>query len=421
MHWLIRLLLFVAFPVAAAAASEPLSLDEAVSLALAAAPQLAAGDANADAMRSRATSAGRLPDPRVIIGIDNLPVEGPEAWSTGADAMTMQRFGFMQEFPARAKRQSEQERAEADAVLAGAERNEASVAVAREVARAWIGSAAIEAALADLEQLRPDLELGATAVRAALASGTTSATEALAAEAAVARLGNRILEMQGEAQFARAELSRWIGDEAARPLAAVPAFDRLPTPGAALLAESGRHAAIQSLDAKVAAARADLDLARAARRPDWSAELTYGKRGRGFEDMASLEFTVGLPIFARNRQNPEIAARSAELRRAEADREAMVRAHTAELRRALVEWQQAGARLDRYEHELLPLARERSRTALAAYRAGRSELRLVLDAFEDEAELLVERAGITGARGRAWASLAYLEPQQATAIEEDTP
>jgi outer membrane protein TolC len=372
-------------------------------------------------MRSRATSAGRLPDPRLIIGIDNLPVEGPDAWSTGADAMTMQRVGFMQEFPARAKRRFEQDRAEADAVLASAERNEASAAVAREAARAWIGSAATEAALADLERLQPDLELGATAARAALASGTTSAAEALAAEVAVARLGSRILEMRGEAQFARAELSRWIGDEAARPLAAVPAFDQLPTPAPALLAESGRHAAVQPFDARLAAARADLDLARAARRPDWSAELTYGKRGPGLGDMASLEFTVGLPLFVRNRQNPLIAARSADLHRAEADREEMIRAHTAELRQALIEWEQSGARLDRYEHELLPLARERSRTALAAYRAGRSELRLVLDAFEDEAELLVERAGITGTRGRAWASLAYLEPPQRTATGEGTP
>src|SRR5262245_25840608 len=114
MQWLIRLLFLFALPVATAAATEPLSLDEAVSRALAAAPQLAARDANADAMRSRATSAGRLPDPRLIVGIDNLPVEGPDAWSTGADAMTMQKFGLMQEFPARAKRQFEQDRAEAD-------------------------------------------------------------------------------------------------------------------------------------------------------------------------------------------------------------------------------------------------------------------------------------------------------------------
>jgi outer membrane protein TolC len=421
MQWLVRLLFFVVFPVATATAAEPLSLDEAVSRALAAAPQIAARSADAEAMRSRATSAGRLPDPRLIVGVDNLPVEGPDAWSTGADFMTMQTLGFMQEFPTRAKRRLERERADADALIAGAERDEAGTMVAREAASAWIGSAAIEAALADLERLRPDLELGAAAARAGLASGTTSATEALAAEAVVARLANRIFEMQGEAQLLRTELERWIGDDAARPLAAIPTFERLPMPAPVLLGEMDRHAAIRPFDAKLAAARTDVDLARAARRPDWSAELTYGKRGPGFDDMASLEFTVGLPIFARNRQNPEIAARSAELRRAEADREAMVRAHTAELRQALVEWEQAGARLERYEHELLPLARERSRTALASYRAGRSDLRLVLDAFEDEAELLVEHAEVTGVRGRAWASLAYLEPQQATPIEEDAP
>ena len=77
----------------------------------------------------------------------------------------------------------------------------------------------------------------------------------------------------------------------------------------------------------------------------------------------------------------------------------------------VIEWEQSGAQLAQYDHELLPLARERSRAALAAYRAGGADLRSTVDAFEDEIELLVERAELADARGRAWAFLRYLEPQ----------
>ena len=70
-------------------------------------------------------------------------------------------------------------------------------------------------------------------------------------------------------------------------------------------------------------AQAKLELARAARRPGWSAEVSYAKRGPDFSDMASLQFTVDLPLFARNRQNPVIAARGADVRRAQAEREAL--------------------------------------------------------------------------------------------------
>jgi hypothetical protein len=164
-----------------------------------------------------------------------------------------------------------------------------------------------------------------------------------------------------------------------------------------------------SLDAKVDVAQADVELARAARRPGWSAELMYGKRGPAFDDMASLQFTVDLPLFARTRQNPVIAARSADLRRVRAERDTEIAMHQAELDQVLVSWEELGARLQFYEREQLPLARERSRASLAAYRGDQSDLRSAIEAFQDEADLLIERAQLLGERGAAWTYLRYLE------------
>jgi outer membrane protein TolC len=412
MRWLVCLLLLVASPLTRAADGAALSFDEAVALALDHAPQVAAGAEGAAAMRELRTRAGRLPDPALIVGVDNLPVEGPDAWSTTADFMTMRNVGLMQEFPSRKKRQAERERASADVGLADAELAESSLAVARETARAWISSATSESTLQQLARLRPELELGATSARAGVAAGKASTAEALAAAAAAARLETRIVELEGKARQARAELARWIGADAERPLGPLPPFEALPAPAAALLADAESHGAILPYAARLLAAKSDLELAYAERKPDWSAALSYGNRGPAFEDMASLEFTVDLPLFARYRQNPVIAARSADLRRLQAEREAELRAHTTELRRMLIEWEQSGVQLAQYDRELLPLARERSRAALAAYRSGGGDLRFAVDAFEDEVELLVERAGLADARGRAWAFLRYLEPRQ---------
>jgi outer membrane protein TolC len=263
-----------------------------------------------------------------------------------------------------------------------------------------------------LASLHADLELGATAARAGVRAGRASTAEALAAESAVVRLETRLLDFEGKARQARAELARWIGDEAERPLSQPPAFDTLPTPIASLVADVARHGRILPLDARLAAARTETDLARSERRPDWSAELVYGKRGPAFDDMASLRFTIDLPLFARHRQDPVIAARKADLRRLEAERESGLRAYTAELKQMLIEWEQAGAQLDQFDRELLPLARARSRAALAAYRSGGTDLRFAVDALEDETELLVERAELANARGSAWAYLRYLEARQ---------
>jgi outer membrane protein TolC len=408
--WLRCLLFLIPSPMVLGQDEPPLTLEAAVDQALQLAPQVSARSASIDAAKSLTVSAGRLPDPSLVVGIDNLPVNGPDAYSTTADFMTMRKIGVVQEFPRRAKRRLQQERAQAELDLANAENVETRLDVARETAQAWIRRATADAALVDLRALESEVELGATAARASVASGRGSSAEALAAEAAVARLKNRILQMQSAARQAQAELARWVGDAANRPLAPLPAFDQLPIPPDTLLATPHLHGTILPYEARLAEARTDIAMARAERRPDWSTELSFAKRGPAFSDMVSLQFTVGLPLFAKTRQNPVIAARNADLKRVEAERDTEIRMHTAELRQMTIEWQQLGEQLTQYRTELLPLARERSRVSLAAYRAGRSDLRLSLEAFEDEVDLLVDRAALENQRGRAWTFLRYLQP-----------
>lgn len=408
-YWLLLLLSVSRLSVGADEA--PLTLDAAVTHALESAPQLNAQTANAEAMRSVALSAGRLPDPELVLGVDNLPITGPDAYSTTRDFMTMRKVGVMQEFPRAGKRRLQHERAEAEAGVADAELVESRLAVARAVAEAWIGRATAEASLRDLRALEPEFELQAEAARAAVAAGRSSTAEALTAEAAAAQLGNRILRMQVQAQRASFELARWIDADPGRPLAPMPSFDDLPTPPSALLATVHEHGSLLPFESQIEAARLDVDLAKAERRPDWSAELAYAKRGSEFSDMVSLQFRIGLPLFTKYRQNPTISARHAQLRRLEAEREAEVRMHTAELRQMLAEWELLGDQLKQYEQELLPLARERSRAALASYRAGRGELRLALDAYQQEVEFVIEHAELQKERGSAWAFLRYLGPQ----------
>jgi outer membrane protein, heavy metal efflux system len=411
MHRLLLLLLFAASFSVAAEERQPLSVDDAVRRALEIAPQVSAQTANLEAMQALTLSAGRLPDPELVVGVDNLPITGSDAYSTTSDFMTMRKVGVMQEFPAGAKRKLQREVADAQAGVANAELTEARLATAQQVAQAWVRRAAAEAALKDLQLLQPEVDLQATAARTALASGRSSTAEALAAEAAVAQLRNRLLRMQSETRQATAELARWLGNDATLPLAQMPSFDDLPTPPAALLATVHEHGSLLPFESQIEAARLEVDLAKAGRRPDWSAEFVFAKRGSEFSDMVSLQFRVGLPLFTKYRQAPVISAKHAELRRLEAERETELRMHTAEVQQMLTEWEQLGAQLDQYESELLPLSRERSRAALASYRAGRSDLRMALDAYAQEIEFVIEHAQLVNERGRAWAFLRYLGPE----------
>lgn len=74
-------------------AAGPLTLQEALGLAVGRSQQLAANNASITASREMAAAAGELPDPVLKLGIENLPVNGPDRLSLSRDFMTMRRIG----------------------------------------------------------------------------------------------------------------------------------------------------------------------------------------------------------------------------------------------------------------------------------------------------------------------------------------
>ena len=62
-----------------------LTFDEALRLAETHAPQLKASEESLAAARSLQIPAGALPDPRLVLGVDNLPIEGADRYSFFGD------------------------------------------------------------------------------------------------------------------------------------------------------------------------------------------------------------------------------------------------------------------------------------------------------------------------------------------------
>lgn len=393
-----------------APAAHGLTLEQAVELARARAPQLQARAAALDAAQARAVAAGRLPDPELVMGIDNLPVTTDDAWSTTRDFMTMRKLGVMQSFPNAQKRHTQRETAQAAILVARSQARQTQLEIAQATARAWVDVYAADRLEENLKALRPELELQAQAVNAALRAGRASSVDALTAQAAIFELDDRLLDAHREARSSRAMLARWIGDEAQSiRLAPAPSFEVLSSARETVLATLHQHASLVAYESQIALAQSEVDLARAEKRADWSAELAYAKRGDAFSDMVSLEFRVGLPLFSRHRQDPLILAKRAEVTQLEAQREAQLRMHSEEVTSTLVAWQSARDRVDLYQRERLPLARQRSKVALASYQAGGTPLADVLASIVAEVQIQQTYAELLRELGRSWASLRYLE------------
>src|SRR3546814_1661477 len=83
------------------------------------------------------------------------------------------------------------------------------------------------------------------------------------------------------------------------------------------------------------------------------------------------------------------------------------REQAARIRTDIAQWEALKRQVERDRDARLPLATDRSATALAAYRAG-APIRPWLDARRDQLDLLIEHTQRLEALGRTWAALAYL-------------
>jgi outer membrane protein TolC len=392
--------------------SAPLSLTEAVALAETQSPAIAARHAATESAEDAIVPAGALPDPQLVVGIENLPANRADAFTLNRDFMTMRKVGVMQDFPRAEKRRLRTQRAEAVAAREQALLTSERLSVRESVARAWIACASAERKLQLLHELEPRAQAEVAAAVAALSAGRGSAADGIAAKTAEAMLADRISVAEREVEDARSEFARWLPEQAERPLGGAPDWSELGVDPDSLVANAAHHREMLAYDATEQLANTDVALARAEKRPDWSLEFDYAQRGPRYSDMISLQFRIGLPLFAASRQDPVIASKLATAARIDAEREDARRMHVAQLRKTVAAWRSDRERVARYEHELLPLADARAEATLAAYRGGRGDLAAALAALDAAIEQRIAYTDLGNALGQAWAALHFAFPQE---------
>ncbi|TCS11903.1 TolC family protein [Caulobacter sp. BK020] len=375
-----RLTLLCAAAVLAApsANASPLTYARALDLAARSAPSLKASALKIDAAKAEVGPAGALPDPKLTLGIDNFPVSGPLAGRSGADEMTMGRVGFAQEVPNARKRAARVERAEAGVAAASAEAALEARQVRTAAAIAWIEADYARRRLAAIDAILAQLEPLWSAAPSAVSSGRSRPAQALAVQTARATLEDRRAEVQAGEARARAQLARWTGENDPSTAGAPPPTELDP---AALRTGLDQHPALAVRDAAVGEAYAGTRLAKAETSPDWGWEVAYQRRDPMFGDMVSAGVTISLPLWKHMRQAPMIAARTADLGRAQAQREDARRALRAQLDADLADHVMHHDQWLRARNRLVPLARQRADLETAAYGAGASGLSDVIDAF----------------------------------------
>lgn len=398
LQWRAALLAVALLPGPAPAA--PLSLDEALDLAVQRSATTRGAQAGALSAAEAARIAGQLPDPVLSAGIDNLPVTGRDRLSTTADSMTMKRIGVSQEWLSADKRAAQRAAAQAAVDREAAMVHVAAAEVRLQAALAYVDTfyAAEALGLAELMAHHSHEELEAAKAKLSTAAGSGPEVLALTSERGIAE--DEVAEARQARRQADLQLQRWIGSEVhgVEPPVFAALFDE-----AAFVAS---HPAVIAARRDAELSRQEASVTQTNRQPSWTWGVSYGQR-RGYSDMVSVGVSIPIPIAPSHRQDRETAAKLALVDKAEAGLAEAQRIATAEYRSLDADAQRLAERVERYRASVLEPARQRTAAAVAGYSSNQTPLLSLFEARH--AEVVAQRKLLSLQRelARARAQLAF--------------
>ena len=378
-------------------------LDSLVARARSANPELRAARARTDAAEARIAPAAARPDPMLMAGLQNVPVDG----SGFGEPMTMKMIGVSQHFPLGGKLAARRNAARFTAEASRHDADAVSLRVARDVRSAYYELAYIDRALRIVERTRDVLASLVAATQARYEVSATGQQDVIRSRLEVTRLGDdaSMLREQRRAVLARLEalldapLPSELRDarvpERVARAGVGEVLDRITFVSAALGSRAAgsllppldslermalrQNPGLLAREAMVSAQEARADLARRERRPDVDVSLQYGQRD-GFGDMLTAVISVPLQVQRGRRQDALLAAERADLDAAQLELDQARAVLRADIARTHAEMERARTHLALAAKALLPQGRASLESAIASYQAGRSEFITVMDA-----------------------------------------
>ena len=384
----------------------PLSLHDAMALAVRDQPILSGREDAIVAQEQQAIAAVQLPDPKLSVGLQDLPIDTGDAFSLRRDNFTQFTVGLTQDFPRRNKRLLQGSRQQI-----GAERERIGLdndrrLIERDTALAWWDVYEAEQGRALAHRLSAESALQVQSLDTQYRNGRAPQADWLAAKVDAGLALDKEHDWLHRSERARAALGRWIGDAAQRPLGPAASAGMPPATLGALLAALARHPAISELDKNIEAADNDVALARQAYKPDVSVEGYVAYRP-AYSDFVGVRVSIDLPYFTARRQAPALASARRQADAAQARKDDGLRALQALVREDYLDWQHDQERVAEFDTSVIPDAQRRTESARAAYAGGRGSFDGALLARRSLFDVQLQRLALAVDSARAQARLRY--------------
>ena len=370
------------------------SFNSAVKAAQKNDPWLAGNKHQQQAVEALSHAAATMPDPKMSVGLANLPTDG---FDFSQEGMTQLKVGITQMFPRgdTLAIKNQQLRIESEAYPFQRADREAKVAVT--VGSLWLDAYRVQQSIALIEQNRSLFEQLADVAQASYSSalGKTRQQDIVRAQLELTRLDDRldILAQQQNAYLGM--MAQWLStafvessqQDAISQLHNIQLAQQLPQLDLlnnelvysktwfsvdVLAKHFSSHPAVFALDKKISASKTGINLAEQQYKPEWGVNASYGYRdddpmGNSRSDFFSVGVTFDLPLFTENRQDMTVKSAISKTEAVKTEKILLLRQLLGAFSSGKGRLLRLEDRKNLYKTRLLPQVHDQAEASLTAY------------------------------------------------------
>lgn len=390
------------------AQESPLSLEEALRIALSTEPKVHALNAEAAALINLSVADRKLPDVQVRTGLMNFPLEHGGFRTEG---MTHLSLGLRQSVPPRGRRTALVNEKTGLATQKRELANSRARDVTLQVRNAWLESYFGDHAVELVSESRGLFVELVRVARSLYSVGTRNQNDVLQAELELSKLDDRLLQVKQSRREAYAALGRLLD----QPVT-VAVLDELPNwssvpPIAELQERLIQHPIVAASDAQLEADSARYDVEKSAFNPSWTFDLAYSYRDGQLpndtprSDFVSATVSFNVPIWGREREVRRMSAASAQKESTTLNRSLLLRDLRYELVVAHSRWETLSNRKELYEQNMIRQSDDHAQATLAAYRNKLVGMTDVVRSYIEQIDTQVAYLRLRVDRLKTWAQI----------------
>ncbi len=295
---------------AAHAQDAGMTLDAALQIATSRSSSIQASEATVRGSSDVVVKAGQLPNPTLNLSVQDLPINGSQAFTIGQDNFTMRGIGIQQEWVSADKRRLQTALANRAVDRDKSTYLETVANVRQQTAMAWLNAIYAKKAVALSQALVDHLSQELTARQASYRGAKGTAVDVAQANLTLGNARDELINAQQDEKTALIALSRWTAAGSVLEVAGDPPDLESQVSSLSVEQLDQVQPALIAARSAISLADADTDVTRSNRNPNWTWGLTYFKRGGNFSDYVSFGVSIPLPINRRNVEDRDVEQKS---------------------------------------------------------------------------------------------------------------